>query len=422
MNWKLPRVFYGWWVVGASFLIALYLGGVIFYGFTAFFEPIANEFGWSYAQISLAASIRGLEMGLLAPLMGILADRWGPRRLIFSGGVVTALGLILLSRSTSLTMFYGAFVLISTGMSFCSTTVLMTAVANWFRSKVGLATGIAISGFGFSGLLIPVIVKLIDMYEWRMTITILALGMLAIALPLSLLFRHKPEKYGYLPDGEVKDAFILDDGLAPLQTVEVDFKVKQALKTRLFWHITAAFTCFIMLVSSITTHVMPYLSSIGVAKSTSSLVATAIPLMSIGGRLSLGWLGDKFDRRLVAASAFAMMCFGALCFGYASTIGTWLLVPFLIFFGMGYGGGTALRPSLTRQFFGRTNFGTVLGLLIGINMLGSIIGPPLAGWVFDNWGSYQGIWFVLAGLAAAAIISVLTIPPVSTTVQLVDGA
>ena len=110
-NRKSTRIFYGWWIVGAAFFVALYIGGVVFYGFTAIFEPIANDMGWSYAQISLAASLRGLEIGLLAPLAGILTDRLGPRRLIFAGAIITALGLFLLSRTTSLATFYGAFAL-----------------------------------------------------------------------------------------------------------------------------------------------------------------------------------------------------------------------------------------------------------------------------------------------------------------------
>ncbi len=92
-------------------------------------------------------------------------------------------------------------------------------------------------------------------------------------------------------------------------------------------------------------------------------------------------------------------------------------MPFLILFGIGYGGTTVLRVSLAREYFGRINFGTIFGLIIGINMLGSITGPPLAGWVYDNWGSYQGIWFVFAGLAVAALISVLTITPANTKAQ-----
>ncbi len=105
VNRNPSRVFYGWWVVGASFFISLYTGGVVFFGFTAVFEPIADEFGWSYAQISLAASIQGLEAGLLAPVTGLLVDRWGPRKLIFGGAIISGLGLILLSRITSLAMF-----------------------------------------------------------------------------------------------------------------------------------------------------------------------------------------------------------------------------------------------------------------------------------------------------------------------------
>jgi len=120
--------------------------------------------------------------------------------------------------------------------------------------------------------------------------------------------------------------------------------------------------------------------------------------------------------------AFAMMGLGMLCFGYASSAGTWLLVPFLVLFGIGYGGSNVLRPSLVREYFGRANFGSILGLMLGINMIGGIIGPPLAGWVYDNWGSYQGIWFVFAGLSMVALISVLTIHPASTAVERTDKA
>lgn len=416
LNRKSTRPFYGWWIVGASFVIALYVAGVIVYGFTAIFEPIANELGWSYTQISLAASLRGLEMGLIAPLIGLLVDRYGPRRLIFGGAFVAALGLFLLSRTTSLATFYGAFVLIAIGMSCCSQTVLLTAVTNWFRRKAGIASGIAISGFGFGGLLVLVMNRLIEVYEWRTTLLILALGMLVTVLPLSLLFRHKPEQYGYLPDGEASSAVTLENGVAPLQTIEVDVGVKQALKSRAFWHIAIAFTFYMVMVSSIVTHIMPYLSSIGVTRSTASLVATFVPLISIGGRIGFGWLGDRINKKQIAAGAFVMMVLGSLFFGYAATAGIWLLVPFLILFGIGFGGSNVLRLSLTREFLGRANFGTFFGLIMGINMMGNILGPFLAGLAFDNWGSYQYIWFLFAGLLVISVISVLTIPSVKPTV------
>ena len=412
LRWKPIKIFYGWWIVGASFLTALCVGGVVFYGFTAFFEPIVNEMGWSYTQISLAASLRGLEMGLLAPFIGILADRWGPRRLIASGVFITAAGLLLLSATTSLVMFYGAFALLALGISTCSLTVLMTTVANWFRKKIGMASGIAICGYGFSGLLIPVIVRLIAVYEWRMALDILAIGMVVIVLPLSLFFRHRPEQYGYFPDGEPESLRIYSNSPDVPQTAEVEVRAKQALKSGTFWRLALAFMYHMMVMGAIITHVMPYLSSMGISRAISSLVATATPLMSILGRLGFGWLGDKFNRRRVATVSFIMMGCGLFFFGYASTANSWMLVPFLVLFGIGYGGSNALRLSLVREYFGRTNFGTILGLIVGISAIGGIIGPTLAGWAYDNWGSYQVIWFLLAVLAIVAVISVLTITPV----------
>ena len=184
---RAPRLFYGWWIVGASVIISLYTAGTVFYGFTVIFEPIATELGWSYTQISLAASLRGLEMGLLAPVVGVLVDRLGPRRLMLAGCVVAAAGLLLLSRTEDLVTFYGAFVLISIGLSSCTMTVLTTAVATWFRRRIGLATGIAICGFGLGGLMIPVLVRLVASYDWRVTVALLAAGLVVVVAPLSLL-------------------------------------------------------------------------------------------------------------------------------------------------------------------------------------------------------------------------------------------
>jgi MFS family permease len=420
LNWKPHRIFYGWWIIVACFFISLYTGGVIFYGFTAIFEPLKQQFGWSHTQISLAASLRGLESGLLAPLVGMLVDRWGPRRMLFGGLIIVSLGLMLLSRTTSLGMFYGAFALLATGMSLCSGTVLMTAVANWFRKKIGIAMGIMICGYGCSGLLVPIIVNLVDTYEWQKAITILTIGLLALCLPLSLLVRHKPEQYGYQPDGEAENTVVPNPSPAQAETAEAHIGTRQVLKSRTFWHIALSLLCQAMILSTVVTHVIPYLTSIDIPIARSSLIAMAIPLTSIGGRLGLGWLGDRLDKRRVIAAAFAMIFGGLICFAFASPEATWLLVLFLILFGIGYGGNNTLRGSVIRELFGRSNFGAIHGLVIGIMMVGSITGPPLAGWVFDNWGSYQPIWFVFTGLAVAAILLALTTPPVNATAQPVD--
>jgi len=410
------RIFYGWWIVAAATIIALYVGGAIFYAFTAIFEPIADELGWSYTQISFAASLRGMEMGLLAPLIGLLVDRWGPRRLVLTGTVVAAAGLLLLSRVDSLAMFYGAFVLIALGTSGITMTVLMATVAQWFSRRVGIASGIAISGYGLGGLLVPVVVILIATLGWRMAINWLALGMLVVIMPLALVLRHKPEQYGYLPDGDTETRLL--PGNSPLLpgTGEADFKVRDALRSVTFWRITVVFLIFATLMQAVITHVMPYLSSIGMARSKSQWVAAAIPLASVGGRLGLGWLGDKFDTRKVLAAALAMMGLGLLCYGYIAHAGTWLIVPFLILFGIGYGGCNSTRPALVREYFGRANFGSIFGLMIGFGMLGGIAGAPVAGWVYDTWGSYQSVWLTMAVLTVPALLSIINIAPVTAAV------
>ena len=186
-------------------------------------------------------------------------------------------------------------------------------------------------------------------------------------------------------------------------------KTKQAIRSSVFWIIGLAFMYTLVVTNAMAYHVMPYLSSIGLSRSMSSLVATAIPLMSIGGRFGLGWLGDKLDRRLVTAGAFAMLGLGMLCFAYVSSTVIWLLVPFLFLYSIGYGGSVTLRPSMVREYFGRSNFGTLYGLTTGIAWIGNMIGPVLAGWAYDNLGSYRGIWAIFAGLSIPALISILAI-------------
>jgi len=373
------------------------------YGFTAFFEPIAKETGWSHTQISIASSLRGLEMGIVAPIMGFLVDRFGPRRLVFCGTLTLGFGLILLSQANSLTMFYGAFVLLALGVSACGSTVLMPAVTSWFRRDIGKAFGIMSCGFGAGGILIPLIVRLINLYQWRTTLIILGLGMWLLGIPLSFLVRNKPEQYGYLPDGETSAEQV---STPKSQDKEVGFK--EALKSRNFWHLGIAEAIRMMIVMSVITHVMPYLSSLDISKSRAALVATSIPLLSIIGRLGFGWLGDIFDKRYVMAGAYSLVGIGILAFSYVQT--TWFIFPFLILFPLSWG-AMVLRGSMLREYFGMTSFGKLLGIVAGITMIGGVMGPFLAGWTYDTLGSYHPIWLVFAGITSISVILMLTLKP-----------
>ena len=148
------RIFYGWWIVIALLLISAYTTGIIGHGFTALFEPLTEEFGWTSAQVSIAAAIRGLEGGILAPVAGLLFNRLGGRKIIFIGMAITGLSLLLLSRISTLWMFYGVIFLVATSMSITVGVIPVAIVGNWFRRNVTLATGIVVSGTAIGGFMV----------------------------------------------------------------------------------------------------------------------------------------------------------------------------------------------------------------------------------------------------------------------------
>ncbi len=402
----IKKVFFGWWIVLACFLISLYVGAVVFFGLTAFISPLNKEFGWSFTQISFAASLRGLEMGLFAPVIGFLVDRFGSRKLLVAGAVITGFGLLCLSLTRTLSMFYASFLLLALGAGGCMSVVTMTAVANWFQKNVGIALGLMASGFGASGLLVPLIVALIDRYDWRITLIILGLGMWVFGIPLSLIVRNKPEEYGQVSDGSTFGTPTQDRG-AQNQVTDIGFK--EALRQKPFLCLNVTEAIRMMMVTAVVTHVMPYLSSLGMARATSGLVAAAIPLVSIAGRFSFGWLGDLFDKRRVLAATFLLMGFGAVAFCYVQVTGVILL--FLLLFPPGFGGSMVLRGAILREYFGRASFGRLLGIIMGSASVGGIIGPTLAGWVFDTTGDYRLTWLGLSALSLLAVALIFRIHP-----------
>ncbi|MFC1535411.1 MFS transporter, partial [Thermodesulfobacteriota bacterium] len=340
-----------------------------------------------------------------------LLDRLGSRKILFTGVFFIGLGLILLSRLSSLIMFFGIFMLLSAGMSTCHAVVPMAVVGNWFRRKVSLATGIVVSGPAFGALLVPVLTLVMDRFGWRIAMIAFGLGVWVIILPLTLFIRHKPEPYGLFPDGEPVDYISINGKSYPEQIVERDFGIKETLRSRFFWHISIGMMCHAMAIAAVLTHVMPYLSSLGISRSTSSLAACVLPLSSILGRLSAGWFGDYYNKKLVTAVCFILTCISMLLFGYLTTSGRWLLFPFLLFLGIGYGGPIPMNSAMLREYFGRAHLGAVLGACQGVLFIGVVFGPLLAGWAFDYYGNYFTAWFAMAGILIIGLLVIVTAPP-----------
>ena len=411
---KSRSIFYGWWIVIASSVLNFFVGGTFFYGFTAFFNPIRSEFGWTSAQTALAFSLQRLEGGIAAPIVGFIFDRIGPKRLIFFGMLLTGSGLVIMSRIQSLSGFYVSFVLASIGTSLGLASVSMATIANWFIKKRAIALSFLLAGFGLSGLVVPVLVLLIDKLGWRMSLIYVGIAIALLGIPVAMIARHRPEQYGYLPDGETKATgnWSKNGKSSEVQIIsnkagiiEHNFTVKEAARTRSFYLIALTYMMTQLATSAIIILEMPYLESIGISREVAGITMTFMTLLSLVGRLSSGFLGDIIDKRYIVAAALCLQSLGMIIF--ANVQQPWHLIPFLLVYGPSYGGTIPIRPAIIADYFGRRNFGAIQGLMMGIAMLGGIASPVIGGWVFDVTGSYRSIFVIYAGLAAIGIPAIL---------------
>jgi len=420
------KIFYGWWIVLASAVLNIFAGGTFFYGFTVFFNPIKDTFRWSAAVTSVAFVFQRLEAGVLGPIAGFLVDRVGPRKLMLAGWSVIGLGFLAMSRINSLWAFYGSFLLITVGLSFGSFVVMNTVVAHWFTKKRSRALTLISVGFGVSGALVPLMALSIGYFGWRETLALIGIILCPIGILLSLVMRHKPSQYGYLPDGETrptvdKPANVLslhssnEIGEQDLVPSATGFTVKAALRTRAFWMLTLASFFQHIGVSAVMVHIVPYLESVKLSTTIAATVVTGMTLCSIIGRLSFGFFGDFTNKRYLIAIAFTLQTIGLVIFSFIDASKAWLIIPFLLTYAPGYGGPLPLRAALQADYFGMRSFGTIMGLMASVSMLGGLFSPVVAGWLFDVTGSYHLAWQIFAFITIPAILLMLLAKPPKVT-------
>jgi len=412
------KIFYGWWIVLASAVLNFLAGGTFLYGFTVFFNPIKDTFHWSSAITSVAFVFQRLEMGVFGPVAGFLVDRVGPRKLMLAGWVIIGLGFLCMSRVNSLLAFYGSFVLIATGFSFGSFVVPNTAVALWFTRKRSRALTLIYLGFGASGVLVPLISFSVGQLGWRETLTLLAFILGILGILFSMVMRHKPEQHGYLPDGATAPASEASDLQSTRETVAEDsalsatgFTAREALKTRAFWLLAFAFFFQHIGTSAVMVHIVPFLESVKLPTTLAATAVTGMTLSSLIGRLGFGFLGDFSDKRRLIAISLTLQGVGLLLFSFIGADNAWLIVPFLLTYAPGYGGPIPLRPALQADYFGTRSFGTIMGLMASVSMLGGLFSPVVAGWVFDVTGTYRLAWQIFAIITFPAVALMLLAKP-----------
>ncbi len=412
--------FYGWWIVGAGGIVQLYTSAVFWRGFQAFVPAILGTFGWSHGATAAAISLQRSESGMISPFVGVLLDKYGPRKVMAFGVFVTGGGFIFMSQMQTLWHFYLAISLLTLGMSFGTFIVFVVTVANWFIRKRARALATLMSFSAIGGLTLPLLVASIEHFGWREMLFAAGVGFWVVGFPATLVMRRRPEDYGMLPDGGPEDAGV-DDSTSPgarrtTRIREQAITMRQAVKLRFFWQL-AIVTSLGQLVSSTNLFHFAALLEYGMTTALAASAAGAVAIGDLSGRAGIAVLGDRFDKRRMLTISMLMQTVGvAGLAGINATVagvnlGLWPLPFFVVFFGLGFGASIPLRLSILGDYFGRSSYGSIVGLSSSVNALFGAAGPALVGLIHDIEGTYRLGFIILGTTLVIAIPLTLTLEP-----------
>jgi MFS family permease len=400
--------FYGYTIVAAAFAVMVLIFSV-HYSFGVFFLPLLNEFGWTRAMTAGAFSLVWIAQGMLAVVMGGLNDRLGPRFVLTVCGVLIGVGYLLMSQVSAvwhLYLFYGVIVGAGLGGTFVP---LTSTTARWFVARRGVMTGIVTAGVGVGALIgPPIAASLISGYSWRVSYLLLGSVVLVGATAAAQLLRRDPAQMGTTPYGATSA------GVAAASPAH-GLTLGEAVHTRQFWIMSAAFLCYGFGLSAILLHLAPHASGLGFsAASGASLVAT-IGGASVVGKIWLGSAADRIGNKNVYLIGFALLA--ASLFGLAPLTSLWGLYLFAIVFGLAYGGLAAAHSPLVAWLFGMRRHGLIFGVTFNGWTIGCALGPIVAGYVFDSTGSYQTAFVGCAVLALVGLVLTSTLTPIAHEVH-----
>jgi sugar phosphate permease len=293
-------------------------------------------------------------------------------------------------------------------------------IARWFRRDIGKANGVFSMGMGIGGVVVPVVVSLIDRITWQDTLLYSAIGFLLLGIPLSFVFRSRPEDYGMVPDG-LRTATTSTKS-RPAPDYGFSTSVKDVLKARAFWYLNVISVFQMSTIATVTMFIVPYLTNLGMPRATAGMVVSLFTILSLFTRIPLGMSADVFKKKYVIAFTISLLIIGMFTFWLIDGESPfWLILLFSITYGVGMSGINALRPPILAEYFGTGNFGTIFGLNSISVTIGGVVSTPLAGWVFDYYGSYKPFWLGLAIFAIVALFLILTIPPPRTRARAIPA-
>jgi MFS family permease len=417
LDWRARLPFFYGWLIVAGAVASLGLTYSVMYSFSVFYVALLEEFRWGRGEAAAIYSVFMIVNGIGALAAGLLADRFGPGRVIACGAAVLASGLLLCSRLTELWQFYLCFgVLVALGVSITGWTPCVTMVNRWFSARLGLAVGIASAGIGVGIMVVvPVVQILISNFGWRVAYVSLAGIVFVGLLPAGLiLLRGRPEDLGQQVDGgAVAGAESGKTGMPPakrrMEIVDAewagrDWTLGMAVKTTRCWLLATVKLLGAIGIQMIFVHQVAYFVDGGHDRVLAASIVGLVGLLSVAAKVFWGWASDHIGREMTyTLGCAAMVVAVALLLLLKIVPTTAVLYLFAIAFALGYGVSAPLWPVVTSDLFAGRHFGAIYGFIALFSGIGSALGAWFGGYVYDTTGSYTiAFGTAVAGSAASA--------------------
>ena len=405
------KFFYGYWIVLAGLITLTLTSGFAFFGFSVFNKTIADEFGWSRGEVTAAFSVFMLTVAILSPIVGRLTDRHGPRHVLFLGTTVMSLTLFLLSRTSAIWNYYLLHLCLGIGNVLLGTIPVSIILTNWFSQLRGTMQGLAFTGIGLGGIVLaaPIGNYLIPNLGWRSSYLVMALFLLVTMFPLIFfVVKDHPYQKGLRPYGQELAA--VAEAHSSKTKGTTGLSLKETLQGPTFWIIGLTSAVYGL---SLTAAVQNQVSILTEQGFTATSAVAAIGIVGLGsavGKFLFGFLCDRIDSKYAAAISYILTASSLIIMIQARSMAhLWL---FAVLHGLGHGGWAPNLAMLAASYFGLKHYGAVLGAIHLLYMAGVAIGPMIAGFAYDQIGSYHLVLMVLAGLCfvSAPLIAAIRKP------------
>lgn len=380
---KLSRT--GFWILlSGALILALSLG--IRHGFGLFLAPMSAEFGWGRETFAFAIALQNLIWGVAQPFTGAVADRFGAMRTVLVGGILYAVGLVLMGYSDSaFSLSMSAGLLIGIGLSGTSFSVILGAVGRAVpleRRSMAMGISAAAGSFGQFAML-PGTLGLISWLGW--SAALLALGLLvAFIVPLAALMRDKP---------------------LPVQGHEQTLgeALHEAAGHSGFWLLSLGFFVCGFQVVFIGVHLPAYLVDRHLPATVGTTVLALVGLFNVFGTYIAGWLGGRMSKPRLLTGLYLLRAVVIVAFIWAP-LSVWTAYAFGIAMGVLWLSTVPLTNGTVATLFGVRNLSMLGGITFLFHQIGAFLGGWLGGYVYDHTGNYDLVWQVsillslLAGL------------------------